>query len=154
MLLFLGKQYMSGGGAVGLAALNTAKSKVELGFVQAIALGILCNAMVCMAVWMTFSARSTMDKIAAIFFPIAGFVAAGFEHSIANMYFIPIGIFIKNYAGADFWQAIGKSPTDFASLTWRGFFINNLLPVTVGNIIGGAILVAAIYWMVFLRKKE
>jgi len=133
--------------------LNIANAKVELGFVQAVALGVLCNALVCLAVWMTFSARTTIDRIAAIIFPIAGFVAAGFEHSIANMYFIPIGLLIKIYAGSDFWQTIGKTPADYTSLTWVGF-LGNLIPVTLGNIIGGAILVAAIYWMIFLRPAR
>lgn len=154
VMIFFSKQYIFSGGAIGLTALNIAKSKVELGFVQAIALGILCNALVCLAVWMTFSARSTTDKILAIIFPISAFVAAGFEHSIANMYFIPIGLFIKNYAGPEFWEMIGKTPADYASLTWGSFFVDNLLPVTIGNIIGGAILVAAIYWMIFLRPSK
>ncbi|HSQ26494.1 MAG TPA: formate transporter FocA [Anaerolineales bacterium] len=154
IVLFLSKQYTFGANSVGLTALNIAKSKVELEFVQALALGILCNALVCLAVWMTFSARSTLDKIAAIIFPITGFVAAGFEHSIANMYFIPIGIFIKQFASQGFWDAIGKTPADFASITWNAFVIKNLIPVTIGNIIGGVFLVAAIYWMIFLRPSE
>lgn len=154
IVLFLSKQYTFGANSVGLTALNIAKSKVELGFVQALALGILCNALVCLAVWMTFSARSTLDKIAAIIFPITGFVAAGFEHSIANMYFIPIGIFIKQFANQGFWDAIGKTPADFASITWNAFVFKNLIPVTIGNIIGGVFLVAAIYWMIFLRPSE
>jgi formate transporter len=154
VMLFTSKQFLYGGGAVGLTALNTAKAKVELGFWQAIALGVLCNALVCLAVWMTFSARSTMDKIAAVIFPITGFVAAGFEHSIANMYFIPIALLIKDFAGSDFWLAIDKSPTDYASLTWANFIIHNLIPVTIGNIIGGAVLVAAVYWLIFLRPEK
>jgi formate transporter len=154
VLVFLSREWMFGTGAIGLTALNIAKSKVELGFLQAVVLGILCNALVCMAVWMTFSARSTIDKIAAIIFPITAFVAAGFEHSIANMYFIPVALFIKNYAGEAFWTAIGKTPADYASITWSAFFINNLIPVTIGNIIGGAVLVAAVYWMVFLRPGK
>lgn len=154
IVLFLSKQFTFGSGSIGLTALNIAKSKVELDFVQALALGILCNALVCLAVWMTFSARSTLDKIAAIIFPITGFVAAGFEHSIANMYFIPIGIFIKQFAKQDFWDLIGKTPADYGSLTWSAFFLNNLVPVTIGNIIGGVFLVAAIYWMIFLRPSE
>jgi formate transporter len=151
VILFVSKQYTYGSGAVGLAALNIAKSKVELGFWQAIALGMLCNALVCMAIWMTFGARSTMDKIAAILFPISGFVAAGFEHSIANMYFIPVAILIKDFAGQDFWGLIGKAPTDFASLTWVNFLSRNLLPVTIGNIIGGSVMVGVIYWLVYLK---
>jgi formate/nitrite transporter len=154
VLLYISKQYTFGGGSIGLTALNIAKAKVELGFVQAIALGILCNALVCLAVWMTFSARSTIDKIAAIIFPIAGFVAAGFEHSIANMYFVSIGLFIKQFATVDFWQAIAKTPADYASITWSNFLFRNLVPVTIGNIIGGVVFVAGIYWMVFLRKSR
>ena len=102
---------------------------------------------------MTYSARSTIDKIAAIIFPITAFVAAGFEHSIANMYFIPIALFIKDFAGEPFWTMIGKTPADYASITWSSFFYN-LIPVTIGNIIGGALFVAAIYWMVFLRPAK
>jgi len=154
LLLFLSKQFMNGSGAVGLAALNTATAKVQLDFIQAVASGILCNALVCLAVWMTFSARSTIDKIAAILFPISAFVAAGFEHSVANMYFIPIGIFIKNHAGESFWQMIGKTPADFGALTWGSFVIKNLIPVTIGNIIGGVLLVAAIYWLIYLKPEQ
>ncbi len=154
-VMFLTKQYTFGGGAVGTAALNIATSKVNLTFLQAIALGIMCNALVCLAVWLTYSARSVVDKIFAILFPITAFVAAGFEHSIANMYFIPMGLFIKwldpafaNNAAATV-QASAKFSLD--TLTWKAFFINNLLPVTIGNIIGGAVLVAIVYWSVYLR---
>lgn len=153
VIMFFSMQYMFSNGAIGLTALNIAKAKVELGFIQAIALGIMCNALVCLAVWMTFSARSVMDKIAAIIFPISAFVAAGFEHSVANMYFIPIGLFIKDFAGEKFWAAIGKTSADFSSLTWGSFLFNNLLPVTIGNIIGGGVMVAAVYYIVFLRKN-
>jgi formate/nitrite transporter len=154
VLVFMGKQYLFGGGALGAAALATANSKAGLGFIQAIALGILCNAMVCLAVWMTYSARSTMDKIAAIIFPIAGFVAAGFEHSVANMYFIPIGLFIKDFDPAFTAKIVESAKLDLSALTWGNFLINNLLPVTIGNIIGGAVLVATVYWSVFLRKQD
>lgn len=154
MLVFLSGQYQFGGGSIGVSALMIASSKVGLGFVQAIVLGILCNAMVCMAVWMTFSARSTVDKIAAIIFPIAGFVAAGFEHSVANMYFIPIGLMIKQFDPAFAAAVVEKTSMDLAGLTWSAFFINNLIPVTIGNIIGGAVLVAAVYWAIFLRQQD
>jgi len=154
ILVILAKQYTFGSGSVGLVALNIAKSKVELGFTQAIALGILCNALVCLAVWMTFGARSTIDKISAIIFPIAAFVAAGFEHCIANMFFIPFGLLIKQFASPSFWESIGKTPADYTILRWDTFFLNNLVPVTIGNIIGGALLVAAVYWFIFLRIKE
>jgi formate/nitrite transporter len=157
-LMFLTKQYTFGNGAIGLAALNTANTKAGLEFMQAVALGIMCNALVCMAVWLCFSARSTTDKIMAIIPPIAAFVAAGFEHSIANMYFLPIGLFIKAGAGAEFWNLpalveAGKTAESFAALTWQNFFVANLLPVTIGNIIGGAGMVGLIYWFIYRRNQ-
>src|SRR5512135_2319447 len=103
LLMFATQQYMFAKGAVGLNALTVANTKCGYAFVQAVALGIMCNALVCMAVWLCYSARSTTDKILAIIFPISAFVAAGFEHSVANMYFIPMGIFIKDFAPPDFW---------------------------------------------------
>ncbi len=156
LIMFVSAQYTFGNGSIGLTALNIANSKTGLGFMQAIALGIMCNALVCMAVWLCFSARSTTDKILAIIPPISAFVAAGFEHSIANMYFIPIGLFIKNWAPASFWglKALtdgGVTAASFASLTWGNFFFANLLPVTIGNIIGGAAMVGLIYWFIYLR---
>lgn len=153
-LVFVAKQYAFGGGAIGLNALSTANTKTGLDFIQAIALGILCNALVCLAVWLCYSARSTTDKILSILFPITAFVACGFEHSIANMYFIPIGLLIKDFAPPSFWAAISKAPADFANLTWTNFFVRNLLPVTIGNIIGGALMVGLVYWFAFLRPKR
>ena len=108
VLMFMTRQYTFGSNAVGITALKTAVAKSDLTFLQAIALGILCNALVCMAVWLTYSARSTVDKILAIIFPITAFVAAGFEHSIANMYFIPIGLLIKGFDPA-FISAVGRN---------------------------------------------
>ena len=152
IFMFLSKQYMFSGGAVGLNILTIANTKCGLGFVQAIALGVMCNALVCLAVWLCFSARTTTDKILSIIFPITAFVAAGFEHSVANMYFIPIGLFGKAGAAPDFWTAIGKTAADFPKLTWYNFFIANLLPVTIGNIIGGAVMVGLVYWFIYIRK--
>lgn len=149
-IVFMGKQYMLGNGAIGLTALNIGEAKTALEFPQAVALGIMCNALVCMAVWMCYSARSTTDKILAIIPPISCFVAAGFEHSIANMYFIPLALFAKG--DAKLLELIGKTAADFPHLTWGNFFIANLLPVTLGNIIGGAIMVGMLYWFVYLRK--
>jgi formate/nitrite transporter len=150
VLVFFSQQYTFGGGAVGETALKIALGKVELGFGQAIALGTLCNVLVCLAVWLTFSARSVMDKIMAVIFPITAFVAAGFEHSIANMYFIPFAILIKMF-DPGFAASTGL---DLAALTWGNFLLNNLLPVTIGNILGGGVLVSAIYWSIFLRNRE
>jgi formate transporter len=153
-LMFYTTQYTFGGGAVGLAALSTAYAKVSLAFVPALTLGIMCNALVCLAVWMCFSARTTVDRVLTIIPPIAAFVAAGFEHCIANIYFIPMGLFIKVGAPDSFWRAIGKTAADFPELTWGNFLVGNLIPVTIGNIIGGSIMVAAVYWFVYLRKRK
>lgn len=150
LLVLWSKQYTFGGGTVGETALKIAAGKASLDFFQALALGVLCNALVCLAVWLTFSARSTTDKIASIIFPITAFVAAGFEHSIANMYFIPFGLLIKSFDPA----FIAEKGVDVSNLTWSNFLVNNLVPVTIGNIIGGTVLVAAIYWSVFLRNRE
>jgi formate transporter FocA len=153
-LMFLTRQYTFGGGSVGLAALNVGEAKTSLVFAQAVVLGIFCNALVCMAVWMCYSARSTIDKILAIVPPIAAFVAAGFEHSIANMYFIPVALFIKQFGSPAFFETIGKTPADFTHLTWGNFFLINLLPVTIGNIIGGVVMVGLMYWFIYLSKAK
>jgi formate/nitrite transporter len=153
ILMFMSRQYMFGSSAVGVAALKTAVAKCDLNFLQALVLGILCNVLVCMAVWLTFSARSTIDKIACIIFPITAFVAAGFEHSIANMYFVPYALFIKDF-DAGFMAGVSDKVQHLDALTWSNFLVNNLIPVTIGNIIGGAVLVAAVYWSVFLRNKD
>lgn len=153
VLMFFTKQYTFGSDAIGVAALKIAVAKCDLDFVQAIALGILCNALVCLAVWLTYSARTTLDKIVSILFPITAFVAAGFEHSIANMYFIPYALLVKDF-DPEFMARVSEKVPNLELLTWKAFFINNLIPVTIGNIIGGAVLVAAIYWVVFLRTKK
>jgi formate/nitrite transporter len=149
-LMVVGKQYTFGKGAVGEQALAIATAKTGLGFVQAIALGALCNALVCLAIWLTYSARTLTDKILAIVPPIAAFVAAGFEHSVANMYFIPLGLFVKS----DSAFAAQHGAAGMEHLTWGRFFGSNLLPVTIGNVVGGALMVGAIYWFVYSRHKE
>jgi len=153
ILVFYSTQYTFGDGAVGLVALNTAKAKTSLDFIPALILGILCNALVCLAVWMLYSARTNVDRIMTAIPPIAIFAAAGFEHCIANIYFIPMGLFIKAGAPDSFWKAIGKTAADFPGLTWSNF-VANLFPVTIGNIIGGSLLVAAVYWFVYLRDTK
>jgi formate/nitrite transporter len=152
VLLFLSRQYTFDSGAVGLAALEAARAKTALGFGQAVILGTLCNALVCLAVWLCLGARSTADKILAIVFPISAFVAVGFEHSVANMYFIPIGLLIKG--DIPFLATLGKSATDYANLTWSNFLLVNLVPVTVGNLIGGVVLVGLVYWFIYLRPER
>ncbi len=151
-LVFISTHYTFGGGAVGLNALTIANGKTALALGPAFTLGILCNVLVCLAVWMCYSARTNIDRVVTVVPPISIFVAAGFEHSIANVYFIPMGLFIKAGAPDSFWKAIGRTSADFPSLTWDNF-IANLIPVTLGNIVGGSVLVGAVYWFVYLRKK-
>lgn len=153
-LLYFSGQFTFGKGTIGATALAIAASKVEFGFGQAIALGILANILVCMAVWLSFSARTTTDRILSIILPISAFVAAGFEHSVANMYLIPIGLFIKSGAPSSFWANIGKTAADYPSLTWAGFLVKNLLPVTIGNIIGGSMIVGMAYRFAHLRQNK
>jgi formate transporter len=149
VLMFLAQQYTNGAGSVGEIALKTATSKVQFGFVQAIALGIICNMLVCLAILLTYSARTTSGKIMAIIFPITAFVAIGSEHSVANMFFIPYGLLIQQYDPA-FVAGLGNK-VSLESLSWSAFFLKNLLPVTIGNIIGGALLVGMLYWLIYLR---
>lgn len=139
---------------VGEKALMIANTKVNLSFSEALTKGILCNILVCLAVWLCFAGHSVTDKILSILFPITAFVALGFEHSIANMYFIPAGLLLSDNTTivAATSQAAGGA-VDFSQLTMSGFLLNNLLPVTIGNIIGGGVLVAAVYWFVYLRRR-
>jgi formate transporter len=150
-LVYAGRQYEFDHGGVGTTALTIAAAKTNLGFTQAIALGALCNALVCLAVWLCYSARTTTDKILAIVPPIAAFVAAGFEHSVANMYFISFGLFVKG-DGAFIHSTAGVP--NLAHLTWTRFLWNNLVPVTIGNVLGGGLMVGAIYWFVYLRPSQ
>jgi len=139
---------------VGIKALMIANKKVNLSFVEALMLGVLCNVLVCLAVWLCFAGRSVTDKIMAILFPITAFVALGFEHSVANMYFIPAGLLLTD--NADIVTAAGNAAggvVDITGLTISGFLLNNLLPVTIGNIIGGGVLVGIVYRFIYLRNR-
>jgi len=153
-LMYLTGQWSVGSGTVGVTALMIANGKVNLTFLEAVSRGILCNILVCLAVYLCFSGRSVTDKILAILFPITAFVALGFEHSVANMYFIPAGLLLKQnpdmMAAA---QDILVSVPDLSALTIYGFLVNNLLPVTLGNIIGGTLFVGVVHWFLFLRSS-
>ena len=153
ILVVAAGQYVFGGGSVGAVALGTAAAKVGYAPLQAFLLGILCNGLVCLAVRLTYSARTTTDRILAIVPPIAAFVAMGFEHSVANMYFIPAGLLVRALAPDSFWASIEAAPADYAALDLAGF-AGNLVPVTLGNIVGGTILVGAVYWLVYLRGRH
>jgi formate/nitrite transporter len=148
-VVFWTRTWMANGGSVGLNAVRIAAAKCDIGLIEAFSRGVLCNALVCLAVWLCQSGRSTTDKILAIIWPIAAFVALGFEHSIANMYFIPLGILLKSQP--EFAAAAAEGALVADNLTLGGF-VSNLIPVTLGNIVGGTLLVAGIYWFVFLRR--
>jgi formate/nitrite transporter len=152
VVMILSEQYTFGNGSVGATALAIGNTKAGLAFVPAVALGMMCNALVCLAVWLAFSARTTTDRVVAIVPPIAAFVAIGFEHCVANMYFIPEAIAIRFVAPDSFWTAIGKAPADYPNLTVEGF-VANLVPVTIGNVIGGAVMVGIVYWFIYLRGR-
>jgi formate/nitrite transporter len=151
-LMMMSKQYLSG--QVGIQTLNIAKAKCEMGFIQAFSLGILCNILVCLAVWLCYSSRSITGKIISIVFPITAFVTCGFEHSIANMYFIPKAILLLQQKNSEILILIKQSNFNYDSIRWSNFIIHNLLPVTLGNIVGGAVLVGLVYWFVYLRNSK
>lgn len=139
LLVFLSGHLDMNGGAVGKAYLKIAAAKTALPFWQAFFRGVLCNVLVCMAVWMTLAGRSVVDKFVAIFLPIAAFVAAGFEHSIANMYFLPMALLMQMSAG---------EPAQWAGLA------RNLVPVILGNVVGGSVLVALVYYVIYVRPAR
>lgn len=151
LVMYYTSQWTFSGNALGANALVIAHGKVNLSFGAALARGIMCNALVCLAVWLCFGARGVTDKIIAIIFPITAFVAAGFEHSVANMYFIPLGILLAGEPAVV--SAAGLTPDALSHLTWGGF-AGNLVPVTLGNIIGGAALVGIVYWLAYLRRER
>lgn len=152
-LVFLSGQYGFAHGETGATALYLASAKSSLAPTQAFFLGILCNVLVCLAVWLSMAARSVGDKILAMFFPIAAFVAAGFEHCVANMYFIPYGLFIKWWAPASFWSDIAARPEAALDIPTQQFLVN-LGAVTLGNWVGGALLVGGVYWLIYRRRSH
>jgi formate transporter len=143
MVVYLSHHAGMNNGAVGLAYLKIAAAKTALPFGEAFFKGVLCNLLVCLAVWLALAGRSVTDKVLAIVFPISAFVAAGFEHSVANMYFIPLGIFLAGDAA--------PAGVNLTTVNWHGF-IDNLIPVTLGNIVGGSVLVALVYHTIYRRN--
>jgi formate/nitrite transporter len=139
LLVFVAGIHTLGDGSVGETMIRIARGKVTLDPMAAIARGMLCNVLVCLAVWLCMAARGVADKILAIVFPISAFVACGFEHSVANMFFLPLGMVLAAPGG------VPISPTEIA---------HNLFYVTVGNILGGTVLVALVYWFVYLREQD
>ena len=143
LMVYLSGHWEMNDGAVGATYLKIAAAKAALPVERAFFLGVLCNLLVCMAVWMAIAGRSVTDKFVAILLPISAFVAAGFEHSIANMYFFPLALLLK-------WHGLALPPGGDA-ITVAGMFLN-LLPVIAGNIVGGSVLVALVYWVIYLRR--
>ncbi len=151
-LVFLSGQHAFGGGALGRTALTIAAAKAALPTVQLFFLAVLCNVLVCLAVWMSFGAKSTTDRVMVIVPPIAAFVAAGFEHSIANLYFLPYALAIKAWAGPELLSVIGQGAAAYAGLT-ASAALHNVVVATVGNLVGGSLMVGAVYWFVYLRGR-
>ena len=144
LLVFLSRHPEMNNGGIAQEYLRIAEAKVAMPFWTAFFKGILCNVLVCMAVWMALAGRSVIDKVAAIVFPISAFVAAGFEHSIANMFFIPLAMLLQNY------DNIGLNAN---TITWAGFF-GNLVPVILGNIVGGSVLVGLVYHLIYRQERQ
>jgi formate/nitrite transporter len=151
LLVYFAHWWGQNDSGVGATALNIANAKVSLSPIEILFRGILANALVCLAVWLASSGRSLMDKAIAIVFPIAAFVAAGFEHSIANMYFLPLGLLLSGHS--DVLQAAGLSGAQLSNLTIAGAAMN-ILFATVGNIIGGGVMVGLVYWFIYLRSSR
>ena len=147
ILIYLSGHWQINSGELGAKVLVIANSKVNMTWMEAFTRGMLCNILVCMAVWLCFAGRTVVDKILAILFPITAFVAMGFEHSVANMYFIPAGLLAKHQP--EFLHLVGDVNLD--NLTVYGFLFNNLLPVTLGNLVGGSVFVGLFYWFIYLR---
>src|SRR3954469_2043467 len=152
LLVLLAGHHLLGGGQVGVTALRTAEAKAALPFDRAVILGVLCNTLVCLAVWLSLSSRLPAHRVIVILLPIAAFVAAGFEHAVANMYFIGFGLLIKQVAAESFWQAVRLEPAAFPELCLADF-ARNLIAVTIGNVAGGAVLVAGVYWVLYRRPR-
>ena len=140
------------GNGLAISVLSTAVGKCAMSFDDALIRGILCNFLVCIAVWISFAAKDVVGKIAGVFFPIMMFVLCGFEHSVANMYFISAGLFAKSMPA--YLDAATAAGVNVGAVTMDGFFIGNLLPVTIGNIIGGALCVGCVYWYCYLQGKS
>ncbi|CAK7193443.1 putative formate transporter 1 [Commensalibacter sp. Nvir] len=151
-LIYISGHPWDADGQIALNYMNIVDHKLHHTFIEAIGLGIMCNVMVSLGVWLCFSCRTSADKVLVLLLPIAMFVACGFEHCVANMYEIPMGILIKSTTPSGFWVSHGINITKYADLTWSNFFLHNLIPVTIGNIIGGALLIGWGNWLLFLRR--
>lgn len=148
LVIWFSGQTMAANGQWGITILNTAQHKIHHMWFEAFCLGILCNIMVCIAIWMTYAGKTLTDKAFIMILPIALFVASGFEHSVANMFMIPMGIVTAHFSSPEFWQAINIDPQQFADLDLYHFVVKNLIPVTLGNIVGGGCCIALTLWSI------
>jgi formate/nitrite transporter len=154
-VIYFSWQWKMGDMAVGVTAFNVAGKKLSLPFMTAFCSGIMCNMLVCLAIWLCYSARSTTDKILSIVFPITAFAALGFEHCIANMFFVPYGIMLARTSEFVGVAAVASAlKFDPSLLTPAAFVVKNLIPVTLGNIVGGSIMVGVVYWIIYLRGER
>lgn len=147
LMIYFSGHWQIADGALGSKAVAIANSKVNLSWFEAFSRGILCNVLVCLALWLCFAGRTVVDKVVAILFPITAFVAMGFEHSVANMYFIPAGLL------ASVEPALVPA-LSLDNLTITGFLWHNLIPVTLGNMLGGGFFVGLVYWFIYLRQNK
>jgi len=153
-LVIVAQMHLLDGGEWGISALKLAHHKIEHNWAQAFALGILCNLLVCLGTWMTFTSKDMLTKSFLLILPVAMFVSSGFEHSIANMFMVPLGIAIKALSDPSFYISHGYVAADFADLTLSNFIFHNLIPVTLGNIVGGGVFVGLGYWLIENEGKN
>ena len=152
LLVIGGKMYNLDGGQWGLSALKLAQHKIHHTWLEAFSLGVLCNLLVCLGIWMTFSSKDVLTKSMLLILPVAMFVSSGFEHSIANLFMVPLGIVLQNILSAEYLLSLGYSADSFTDLTISHFIFNNLIPVTLGNIVGGGGIVGLGYWLIYPQE--
>jgi len=154
LLVVGGKMHLLDGGEWGMSVLKLAQHKIHHTWVEAFSLGILCNLLVCLGIWMTFSSKDMLTKSILLILPVAMFVSSGFEHSIANLFMVPLGIVLQNTVSPEFLATFGYSANSFADLTVSNFLLHNLIPVTLGNIVGGAVMVGLGYWLIYPNSYQ
>lgn len=154
--IYISAQWTTNNHLLGAKIVIAAIDKVNMPFSVAFVRGVLCNALVCLGIWLCFSARNNLDKILSLLWPIACLIACGFEHCVVNMWLIPMGIILKgNRFVIEAAEKVHRGNLDIANLTFfKGFLIDNLFPVVLGNLFGGIVLVAGVYWFIFLRQPK
>ncbi|MHC4269433.1 MAG: formate/nitrite transporter family protein [Planctomycetota bacterium] len=154
--IYISAQWTAHNYLLGAKIVIAANDKVNMEFGVAFARGVLCNALVCLGIWLCYSARNNLDKVLSLLWPISCLIACGFEHCVVNMWLIPMGIILKgNRFVMEAVERVNGGALDVANLSvTKGFLVNNLFPVVLGNLFGGIILVAGVYWFVFLRTAK